>query len=332
MYRIIGADGREYGPVSLEQLQRWVTEGRANSYTKIRREGTTEWKPLGEVPEFSGWTPAASAPGSQIGGASPHDAEAMAAAILAHGYSVQIGRCIGRGWDLVVANFGLSLGATILVYLLALVAGFTGLGALLLNFVLWGGLRWMFLKLARGQKAELADAFAGFSVAFVPLMLFSLISQVLIGLGILLCIVPGIYLAVSWLVFTELLILDKHLDFWPAMELSRKVAGHHWWQLFGLCLVCLLLQFAGTLLCVVGLFFALPVTLAATVYAYEDIFGGVSFGPGAPPAEPMPSAAPPPAGPAPTTPDQPSPASPPPPPLPASPGTSSPSGPGPAVS
>jgi hypothetical protein len=53
MYRIIGADGKEYGPVTPEQLKQWLAEGRANLQSKVRPEGETEWKTLGEIPEIS---------------------------------------------------------------------------------------------------------------------------------------------------------------------------------------------------------------------------------------------------------------------------------------
>ncbi len=53
MYYIIGADGREYGPVDADQIRRWLTEGRINSQTNTRADGTTDWKPLGALPEFS---------------------------------------------------------------------------------------------------------------------------------------------------------------------------------------------------------------------------------------------------------------------------------------
>lgn len=53
MYRIIGADGRPYGPVSTEQLQQWIAEGRANAQTHTLAEGAAEWKPLGAMPEFA---------------------------------------------------------------------------------------------------------------------------------------------------------------------------------------------------------------------------------------------------------------------------------------
>jgi len=53
MYRIIGADGKEYGPVSADQLRQWIAEGRANADTRALPEGTSNWKRLAEVPEFS---------------------------------------------------------------------------------------------------------------------------------------------------------------------------------------------------------------------------------------------------------------------------------------
>lgn len=53
MYKIIGADGKEYGPVNLEVLRRWLAEGRANGQTRILPEGATEWKTVAEVPELA---------------------------------------------------------------------------------------------------------------------------------------------------------------------------------------------------------------------------------------------------------------------------------------
>jgi GYF domain 2 len=61
MYRIIGADGNQYGPISADQLRQWIAEGRANAQTKVLAEGTTDWKPLSEFPEFF---PSTTAPGA----------------------------------------------------------------------------------------------------------------------------------------------------------------------------------------------------------------------------------------------------------------------------
>ena len=53
MYKIIGADGQEYGPVSVDQLRQWIAEGRINLQTRAQAAGSTDWKALGQFPEFA---------------------------------------------------------------------------------------------------------------------------------------------------------------------------------------------------------------------------------------------------------------------------------------
>ena len=53
MYKIIGGDGKEYGPISADQLRQWISEGRVNGQTQALIEGTTDWKPLGALSEFT---------------------------------------------------------------------------------------------------------------------------------------------------------------------------------------------------------------------------------------------------------------------------------------
>jgi len=111
-----------------------------------------------------------------------------------------------------------------------------------------------------------------FSSVFVQTMLGALVASLLTGVGFLFCLLPGIYLGVAWK-FTLALIMDQHLEFWEAMEVSRKVVTRHWWHLFALLLLSALLNLAGLLCCCVGFFVTMPVTVFALMYAYEDIFG-----------------------------------------------------------
>ena len=53
MYRIIGKDGQQYGPVTAEQLRGWIAENRANAQTLAQPDGAQNWKPLAAFPEFS---------------------------------------------------------------------------------------------------------------------------------------------------------------------------------------------------------------------------------------------------------------------------------------
>lgn len=54
MYKIIGADGQQYGPVNLEQMRRWLAENRVRADTLVQAEGSTDWKPLSSYPELAG--------------------------------------------------------------------------------------------------------------------------------------------------------------------------------------------------------------------------------------------------------------------------------------
>lgn len=53
MYKIIGADGRAYGPVAADQIKTWIIEGRARGETLVQVEGASEWKPLSSFPELA---------------------------------------------------------------------------------------------------------------------------------------------------------------------------------------------------------------------------------------------------------------------------------------
>src|SRR5947208_729276 len=278
MYKIIGADQKEYGPVPAEQVRQWIAEGRADGQTRARAEDGGDWKPLSDYPEFAAAL-AARAPVAQrvppkIGTA---EIDRLAAEIIARDYRVDVGDCFSRSGKLITDNFWLLVGATAVALVIGSVLGLVPVlgipAAILLAFVLQGGLQWLFLQRLRGKPADIGGIFAGFSLAFVPLLLAGLVAHVLVGIGLVLCILPGIYLLVAWRMFVPLLIIDKGLDFWPAMELSRKVVTRHWWPCFGLFLVACLVGLAGALACGVGVFFTLPIAVGAMVYAYEDIFG-----------------------------------------------------------
>lgn len=299
MYKIIGADGREYGPVTAEQLRQWIREGRATAQTKARAEGSADWKPVSAFPEFSDLVGATSPSSAVPPMAGPVDAG------TAH-RDVDIGSCISRGWELVSNDFWRLVGTTLLILLLV---GFVGVAlrfavnfalgiplhvhrgnpweaitaqwpGILVN-ILWnlvvggpllGGLYNYYLKLMRGQPADLGDAFAGFGVAFGPLLLAQVVSGVLTGLGFLCCILPGIYLGVAWK-FTLPLVIDKRMSFWEAMELSRKAVTRQWWILFALLIVAGLINAVGLIACCIGVLATTPIGIAAKLYAYEDILG-----------------------------------------------------------
>ena len=65
MFKILGADQKEYGPVSADQIRQWIAQGRANGQTKAQVADSTDWKPLAEIPEFADALRAAASPRGQ---------------------------------------------------------------------------------------------------------------------------------------------------------------------------------------------------------------------------------------------------------------------------
>ena len=53
MYRVLGADQQEYGPVGADQIRQWIVERRLNASSLIQAEGGTAWKPISMFPEFA---------------------------------------------------------------------------------------------------------------------------------------------------------------------------------------------------------------------------------------------------------------------------------------
>src|ERR1017187_4470740 len=225
------------------------------------------------------------------------DAEALEREVLARDYDLNIGSCLRRGWALVRSDFWPLVGVTALVLVLWGAAGSVGnvshsassteVSAYVLSFLLCGplvgGLYLHFLKKIRGERVRIETAFSGFSNSFLQLVLAGFVTDVLMMLGLVCGILPGIYLFVAWF-FTLPLVIDKRLDFWPAMRLSRKTISKHWWKFLGFLLVLGLVNLAGIMACCVGFFVTIPVSLAALMYAYEDIFNAPGR-PTGPPAQ-----------------------------------------------
>jgi len=278
MFTIIGGDGREYGPVSAAQIKIWIAAGRAGLETQAKRVGTNEWKRLGDIPEFVGGEeepPPLSGEAASAGPApGPRDAEAIATRLITRGGKLDISLCYERSWNLLKAHFWPMVGVTTGVFLLEAVLAMLPLTKFL--FILLagsfkGGLSFYFLKTIRGRPAGLADAFAGFTLAFLPLMTAGLVIGAFTLVGIILLILPGLYLAVAYM-FTYLLIIDQKMDFWTAMEVSRRVVTAQWWRVFGLVVLAVLFALLGLSLLLVGILAALPLIEGAVVYAYEDLF------------------------------------------------------------
>jgi hypothetical protein len=63
-YLIVGADGKVYGPASLETLRRWLAEGRVERRSPVLPLGATAWTTIGALPELAPSAPPPPPPGA----------------------------------------------------------------------------------------------------------------------------------------------------------------------------------------------------------------------------------------------------------------------------
>src|SRR5436305_5342305 len=111
MYKIVGGDQKEYGPVTADELRRWIAEGRLNGQSLVRAEGQTDWLPLMSYPEFAeALGPHAAAPGVTLPGEAGAASALSSEEILAREPRVEVGECLSLSWQLLRSNFALLVG------------------------------------------------------------------------------------------------------------------------------------------------------------------------------------------------------------------------------
>jgi uncharacterized membrane protein len=261
-YRVVGPDGREYGPVDLPGLQQWIREGRVLKDTRVRKNDGAVMSAdlLAELSEiFRPPPPAPSVP--PIASNVPVLAE-----FRSWGF-------IGQAWELVKPHW-LVLSAMHLVALL--IAGVISsipipiiaiLAGMALNAVFTIGIIRATLGVLAGRTPDLEMMFGGFDRAGAAI-LAAFVMWVLITLGLFLLIVPGIIVALM-VMMTNYVIAETQQDFWTAMKSSAELTNGYKWQLFCLCLALIPIMVLGLLACCIGVVVSLAVAMMAVALAYR---------------------------------------------------------------
>ena len=312
-YYIVGADGKEYGPVNEEDLRSWIDQGRANETTLCRKGKDRDWKPLWKFINV----------GATF--ATPHPVQStvqesnsevvweyttLRNQLLKRDAKISIGKYISKGWQLMNKRMGLLLGATIVAWLLVQVAS---VAAVVLYGPIMGGLYWIYLCVLRDQHTTFEDLFSGFSHSFKKLFL-AFLYQVLLAIAVAL---PGLILAIlgfaltyaqfdaangdynqtfpwfigggigfslliailplmvlSWLTLYALpIIMEYRLTAWEAVKLSAAIGRRQVFKGMVLMLVNAILASTGIVLLFLGVIFTAVWGQAVVLVAYDELFG-----------------------------------------------------------
>lgn len=127
------------------------------------------------------------------------------------------------------------------------------------------------INYARGESIEVKSIFNYYHLTG-KLSLAAILIYIMTIVGFIFLILPGIYLSIAY-IFTVPLIVDKGLDVWEAMELSRKTVTKHWFKVFGLMFLLTIMMGLGALAFGIGLIWAVPL-MFVTMYGllYPLIF------------------------------------------------------------
>jgi hypothetical protein len=127
----------------------------------------------------------------------------------------------------------------------------------------------MALKSVDGEIPRMRDLFA--SLARGPAYLLALVIYCLVvSCGLVLLILPGIYLAVRYCLFAQI-ITDTSASALPALQRAAALAGGNWWDLGALFLIAFLLNTAGAAILGIGLTVSFPLSLLAIAGFYRSL-------------------------------------------------------------
>ncbi len=160
------------------------------------------------------------------------------------------------------------------LYVSGIASLMVGLIIAAVSIILKLGLLRIALDFAEQEKPSFSRLFSQHPL-FFKYALALIIYNILVAVGLIIFIFPGIILAVG-LMFYSYLIIDLGLGPIKALKKSWAISRGVKWRLFGFSILAGLINILGALLLLVGLLITLPTTLIATAYVYRKLLAAES--------------------------------------------------------
>lgn len=215
---------------------------------------------------------------------------------LARGYDFSIGELLSESWSKVKGTKGIIIGGFLVFYVVLLAATFIlggvvgiftalsenmllmivgeimiSLLASALAYPFMAGINMVGIRRAADQPLSFNEIFSHFGRT-VPLIITAVVMMLLIYLGMILLLIPGIYLGVAYLLAIPL-VVERGLSPWQALEASRKAITQHWFKVFGLFIVLGLIIMVSAIPLGIGMVWSIPLMVVAMGVLYRTIFG-----------------------------------------------------------
>lgn len=201
-------------------------------------------------------------------------------ALLADGYRVRPKEYLRQGWEIFKRDPTGFLAFALLFTVasqgpLFLTPVFGQFLSVALQVIMMAGIALMVWKRMRNDQARFSDFFPDWDTVG-HLILCTIVGSLLIVAGLFLFVVPGIYLIVAY-TFSYMLIVERGLSVWQALEASRRVVSKHWWNVAGLAVIAVALMAGGTALA--SLVLGLPLGALLSQYYPNISLSDLPFGP-----------------------------------------------------
>jgi uncharacterized membrane protein len=158
-----------------------------------------------------------------------------------------------------------NLGFGLLIFIVFTV----GYGILILGPLEYG-MYYAYLKAARGEGLKVSDMFTAFKDNYVNVMLAALLTNIIIGIGIVMLIIPGIFFACK-LAFVPYLVIDKKLDAVKAVQTSWQMTEGYAMNIFAMGLLSIFIAIGGLIAFLVGVIIAAMWIYASFASIYYSV-------------------------------------------------------------
>jgi uncharacterized membrane protein len=194
-----------------------------------------------------------------------------------------ISEAIKFGWNVAKSNIQFFVPTFVVIIIISALAGSIGghsgsypgntssllstLVSMLVNF----SLIYISLKFVDGQPVEYTDLYRGFTLKkVINYIAASFLYWIMVGVGLILLVVPGVYLAVTFGQFSYA-IVDKDLGIIDAFKYSKQITSGEKLHLIGFWLATIGVIILGALALLVGLIWAIPTAMVAGAYVYRKL-------------------------------------------------------------
>ena len=127
------------------------------------------------------------------------------------------------------------------------------------------------LKILRGELVAFEDFFGGFRFWF-PIIIASIMVTLIVTIGFILLIIPGIYLAVAYTLVIPV-IIDRQPPVWEALEMSRRAITQRWFTVFFLLILLAIINLLGFFALCIGILITIPLSYCTLAALYRDLIG-----------------------------------------------------------